>query len=69
MRPAALANLVRGLHIDAVPAAHPLDQLPAKLGVAGVRVALRLHLLQPLARPANDQIVKSYTLASTSQRI
>jgi hypothetical protein len=57
MRPATLANLICGLHVDAVSTVHPLDQLAAKLSVAGVCVALMFHLLQSVVRSANDQVV------------
>jgi hypothetical protein len=69
MSPTALADLVGGLRIDAIFAAHPPDQLLAKLDIAGISVMLSLHLPQPLVRSTDHQIVKTHTLTATSKRI
>jgi hypothetical protein len=69
MRPAAFADLVGRVGVEALTGSKLLYQLPAELGVARCGCACGLQLSQHVAGSADHEIVESYVLAPTPQRV
>lgn len=69
MCPAALADLVRRLDVEALAGTKLLYQLLSKLGVTSIRRSGGIHLAKSLTGSTNHEIVESYALASTPQGV
>jgi hypothetical protein len=69
MSPAALADHIGGIRVESVARTQSLDEITSKLGLAVFFLPRGLHLLQSLACPTNDEIVKSDALSATPQGI
>ena len=65
MRPAVLANLIGSVDVKVLSRAQLLDQLAAKLGLAGLLVAFGLDLAQPLRSTADHELTQPHTLTAT----
>lgn len=66
MRPAVLADLVGGVHVEAVSGAQLLDQLTTNLGLLSPFSASDVKLSQPIASAADYQVVELHRLPATA---
>ena len=69
MCPAALADIVRRLHVEPLARVQSLDQLEAQLSLARVVLTFDLQLPQPLARTADDELTESHALSAATQLV
>jgi hypothetical protein len=66
MRPAMLADLVGGVHVEAVSGAQLLDQLTTKLGLLSLFSSSDLELSQPITSPTDHQVIKLHALPAAT---
>jgi len=69
MHPAVLANLVGGVHVEAVSGTQLLDQLTTKRGLLSLFSSPDFKLSQPITGATNHQVVKLHALPSATERI
>lgn len=67
MRPAVLAHLIGGLHVEILAGVQLLHQLPPQLQPASLLVAFLLELTQTLMRAADDEVTEADALAAAAQ--
>lgn len=64
MHPAMLADLVGGVHVEAISGTQLLDQLTTKLGLLSLFSSSDFKLSQPITSATDHQVVKLHALPS-----
>jgi hypothetical protein len=64
-----LADLVGGIHVEAVSGTQLLDQLTTKLGLLGLFSSPYFKLSQPITSTTDHQVVELHALPSTTEGI